>query len=270
MPEGLPPVNDLYRSMGRMLVRFLSARAGAECIVTHGAVLACSGLEPVSLNCVLVFAGEPGDADDEPALAERASWLREFVALVRGRRIGGYVYLGGEVSAELAPVARELGLEELVRVPLMARPAGTADAAGPSPAGPLTVEIVADEAALTAFLAVNEAAFDVPAEQYAEVLTTRFLGAPGVTLYLGRVAEQAALAVCVYDDDGGVVVSGMATIPALQGRGLGGRLLGHVLRAHDERARAFCLAANSGSRALYARHGFAVVDEATAWLIAGS
>ena len=59
----------------------------------------------------------------------------------------------------------------------------------------------------------------------------------------------------------------MATLPELQGRGIGSVLLAHVIGRHRAGARAFYLTASEAGRPLYRRHGFVTVDAATAWVV---
>jgi GNAT superfamily N-acetyltransferase len=271
MMHSLPPVEELYRGMGRMVARFFCRTPGSTCVVAPHAILACSGLDNVLLNCGVVF-GE-GAAGDAPAEGR----LREFVDLLRERGIGGYVCLSESVQRRLEPLARELGLEPLPPIPLMAR-AGDAgaparadgsrgdDAARPAldPAA-FAVERVAG---LADFLAVSEAAFALAADVHAKVVTPALLRDPALGVFLCRLRDAPVAAVCVVAEDGLVGISGMATLPVLQGRGLGGFLLERVLEAHRSGTRAFYLTASQAGLPLYRGHGFATVDAATAWAVA--
>jgi len=273
MEHTAPNVEDLYRSMGRMAMRFYGRTPGSHCVIASHALLACSGLGSVFLNVGVVFGAGPGDEDSA------AARLREFVARIGARGVGGYVCLSEGVQAELEPLARELGLEPLPPIPLMSRlpgEAGTAVVSGPdagatAPAGgrarPSRVERVTTELGLAEFLAVSEAAFDLPGDLYGRVMTPRLLREPAVAAYLLRLDGAAVGCVCVVDDEGLVGISGMATLPELQGRGIGGRLLEHVLGAHGDGARAFFLTASEAGQRLYRRHGFELVDAATAWVV---
>jgi GNAT superfamily N-acetyltransferase len=273
MQHTAPSVEDLYRSMGRMAMRFYGRTPGSHCVVASHALLACSGLGSVFLNVGVVFGAGPGDEDSA------AARLREFVARIGSRGVGGYVCLSEGVQAELEPLARELGLEPLPSIPLMSRPYGAAATAGPSaaesgttaPGGgrarPARVERVTTELGLAEFLAVSEAAFDLPSDLYGRVVTPRLLRDPAVAAYLFRLDGAAVGCVCVVDDEGLVGISGMATLPELQGRGIGGRLLEHVLAEYRDGARAFFLTASEAGQRLYRRHGFSVVDAATAWVV---
>jgi len=275
--EAVPSVDDLYRSMGRMIVRFYGRTPGADCVIASHAILGCSGLDSVFLNCGVVFGDLPGGEDSAEAR------LREFVARIVARGVGGYVCLSEGVQAELEPLARHLGLEPLPPIPLMARSSG-GDAAQSAPAAheglatllspdgtsrarSCRVEPVTTEVGLAEFLAVSEAAFDLPRDLYGRVITRDLLGDPALIAYLVRLDGAAVGCVCVVDDDGVIGVSGMATLPELQGKGVGGRLLEHVLRAHGDGARVFYLTASEAGRPLYLRHGFRVVDAATAWVV---
>ncbi|NLE21384.1 MAG: GNAT family N-acetyltransferase [Actinobacteria bacterium] len=271
MPHVLPTVEEFYRAMGRMIVRFYGRTPGSRCVLTPHAILGCSGLGSVFLNCGVVFGDGPGDRDP----AERR--LREFVALIRERDVGGYVCLSERIQQRLEPLARELGLQPLPPVPLMARTPPDDDGTG-SPlipvAGPegepeegRVLGLVTSEESLAQFLAVSEAAFDLPPGLYAQVVTPDLLLDPAVRIYLLRVDGRAVACVCMVEDDGLVGVTGMATLPELQGRGIGGSLLAAVLREYASRVRAFYLTASEAGQVLYRRHGFSVVDSATAWVV---
>ena len=130
MTQTQPTVEELYRGMGRMVVRFYGRTPGACFVVAPFAILGCSGLDSVFLNCGVVFGD--GAGDDDPAEAR----LREFVARIRERGVGGYVCLSEGTQRRLEPLARELGLEPLPPIPLMARAAGPAPPADGREAGP--------------------------------------------------------------------------------------------------------------------------------------
>jgi len=269
MTHPLPTVEELYRGMGRMVVRFYGRTPGACCVEASHAILGCSGLDSVFLNCGVVF----GDGDDDPAEGR----LGEFVARIRERGVGGYVCLSEGTQRRLEPLARELGLEPLPPIPLMAR-AGDApapareeqsSAAARPPLDPaaFTFERVRTADALADFLAVSEEAFDLPADLYGRVVTRGLLADPALAVYLCRLEGAPVSGVCAVEDESLVGVSGMATLPGLQGRGIGGFLLGRLLEEYRPRPRAFYLTASEAGRSLYRRHGFEVVDAATAWVV---
>jgi GNAT superfamily N-acetyltransferase len=268
MPHAPPTVEDLYRAMGHTLVRFFGRTPGSHCVVASHALLGCSGLGSIFLNCGVIF----GDGDGDPEEDSAEDRLREFTAAIRERGIGGYVCLSEAIQRRLEPLARDLGLEPLPSIPLMARapggePARGARGAADGAMAPATVERVADEASLGEFLAVSEAAFDLPADLYGRVVTPSLLEDPALTVYLCRLDGAAVAAVCVAEEEGLEGISGMATMPSVQGRGIGGRLLTHVLEAHSGRARAFYLTASAAGLRLYRRYGFETVDAATAWVV---
>ena len=274
MTQTPPTVEEFYRGMGRQVVRFYGRTPGSTCVVAPFSILGCSGLDSVFLNCGVVFGdgSRPGDAAEER--------LREFVARIRELGVGGYVCLSEPVQQRLEPLARELGLDPLEPIPLMTRgteapetapsAAGSAAEAGSRPAldpAAFTIERVHAENDLADFLAVSEAAFDLPAELYGRVVTLDLLADPALSVYLCRLEGAPVAGVCVVDDDGLAGISGMATRPDLQGRGIGGVLLAHTIRRHSADARAFYLTASKAGQRLYRRHGFATVDAATAWVV---
>ncbi|HTX70716.1 MAG TPA: GNAT family N-acetyltransferase [Thermoleophilia bacterium] len=281
MTHAQPTVEELYRGMGRMLVRFYGRTPGACTVDAPFAVLACSGLDSVLLNCGVVFGDGPGRGDGAEVR------LREFVARIRELGVGGYVCLSERIQRRLEPLARELGLEPLPPIPLMARAADTAapgsaaHAAGSSGGGEarapgsrpaldpaaFAVERVVTADGLDEFLAVSEAAFGLPADLYGQVVTPDLLADSAIGVYLCRLEGAPVSGVCVVADEGLVVVAGMATLPDLQGRGIGGLLLGRVLELYRPQARAFYLTASEAGRPLYRRHGFTAVDTATNWVV---
>ncbi len=273
MITALPTAEESYRGMGRMLVRFYGRTPGATRIEGPSAILGCSGLDNVLLNSGVVFGDGPGVDGAE----ER---LREFVARMRERGLGGYVCLSERVQKRLEPLARELGLEPLPPVPLMVRGAEDAVAADPArgeepapgarpaldPAA-FVVERVTSVGGLSDFLAVSEAAFDLSADLYGSVVTPDLLRDPALSVYLCRLEGAPVSVVCVVAEDGLAGISGMATLPELQGRGLGSLLLAQVISLHRDEVHGFFLTASEAGRPLYRRHGFTTVDEATAWVV---
>lgn len=261
MSRRAPTVDQLYRSLGRGIVRFFGRTPGADCVLASHAVIACSGLDNVVLNFAVVFGDGP-DGDD-PA----AGRLREFVARLEARAVGGYVCLSERVGAELEPVARDFGLEKLPPIPLMVRQAGPAPVPAPARGASPAVELVTGVDGLAEFLAVSEEAFALPAELYGLVVTPALIDDPAVALYLCRDGGRAVACVCLVEDEGLVCVSGMATLPERQGEGIGAHLLGHVLDSAAPGTRAFFLTASEQGQPLYRRLGFEVVDAATAWVV---
>jgi GNAT superfamily N-acetyltransferase len=265
MPHPLPTVEELYRAMGRMVVRFYGCTPGSGCVLAPHAILGCSGLGSIFLNCGVVFGDGPRGED--PA----EDRLREFVALIRARGVGGYICLSERIQRRVESLARELGLEPLPAIPLMVRAGAPEGAAGGLDAAPAVaasggvVERVITEKCLAEFLAVSEAAFDLPADLYGRVVTPDLLRGPGLSVYVARVDDRVVSCVCVVEDEGLAGISGMATLPELQGRGIGASLLAAVLDEHP--ARAFYLTASQAGQRLYRRHGFETVDSATAWVV---
>jgi GNAT superfamily N-acetyltransferase len=249
--------------MGRMLVRFFGHTPGAECVIASHAILGCSGLDSVFMNVGVVFGDAPSGDD------RAAARLREFVARIDARGVGGYVCLSEGVQAGLGPLARELGLEPLPPLPLMVRAAGgPATRADVSAGGArFGVETVTTAAGIAEFLAISNAAFDLPPGLYGHVVTPELLAVPGIRISLGRHDGVPVSCVCAVEDEGLVAVTGMATLPEMQGRGVGGRLLAHALGSYEGRARAFYLTASREGRRLYEHAGFEIVDAATAWAV---
>lgn len=274
MTQTAPTVEEFYRGMGRQVARFYGRTPGSTCVVAPFSILGCSGLDSVVLNCGVVFGDGPRRED---AAEER---LRDFVARIRALGVGGYVCLSEQVQQRLEPLARELGLDPLEPIPLMTRgteapetgpPAGgSAAEVGARPAldpAAFTIERVRTAGDLGDFLAVSEAAFDLPAELYGQVVTLDLLADPALSVYLCRLEGAPVACGCVVEDDGLAGISGMATLPGLQGRGIGSVLLAHSIGRHRAGARAFYLTASEAGQPLYRRHGFFTVDAATAWVV---
>jgi GNAT superfamily N-acetyltransferase len=269
MTQSPPTIEELYRGMGRMVVRFYGRTPGARCVDAPYAILGCSGLGSVFLNCGVVF----GDGRDDPAEGR----LREFVARIRELGVGGYVCLSERIQRRLEPLARELGLEPLPPIPLMARAGDAVTPArnGPGPDGArpaldpaaFSVERVRTGDGVAEFLAVSEAAFELPAELYGRIVTPDLLADPALAVYLSRLGGTPVSGVCVVEDEGLIGISGMATLPGLQGRGIGSTLLARVLEEYRPRARSYYLTASEAGQPLYRRFGFAVADAATAWVV---
>jgi GNAT superfamily N-acetyltransferase len=272
MTHALPTVEELYRGLGRMVVGFYGRRPGATCVEGPSAILGCSGLDSIFLNCGVVF----GDGAGADGPEER---LREFVARIRESGVGGYVCLSELVQGRLEPLARELGLRPLPPIPLMARGVedpgqaagdGAAASAGERPAldpAAFVVERVTTDGSLADFLAVSEAAFDLPAALYGSVVTPELLRDSALNVYLCRLEGAPVCAACVMVEDGLAGISGMATLPGLQGRGIGSVLLTQVIALHRDEAHAFYLTASETGQRLYRRHGFTTLDAATAWVV---
>ena len=274
MTQTSPTVEEFYRGMGRQVVRFYGRTPGSTCVVAPFSILGCSGLDAVFLNCGVVFGDGPRRED---AAEER---LRDFVARIREFGVGGYVCLSEPVQQRLEPLARELGLEPLEPIPLMTRgteapetsppgggPAAVAGARSALDPAAFTIERVRTDGDLGDFLAVSEAAFGLPAGLYGRVVTPDLLADPALSVYLCRLEGAPVAGVCVVDDDGLAGISGMATLPDLQGQGIGSVLLAHIIGTHRVGARALYLTASEAGQPLYRRHGFATVDAATAWVV---
>ena len=92
MTQTPPTVEELYRGMGRQVVRFYGRTPGSTCLEAPFSILGCSGLDSVFLNCGVVFGDGPGRED---AAEER---LREFVARIRELGVGGYLCLSEPVQ----------------------------------------------------------------------------------------------------------------------------------------------------------------------------
>jgi GNAT superfamily N-acetyltransferase len=131
----------------------------------------------------------------------------------------------------------------------------------------VAVERVAGENGIAEFLAVSEAAFDLPTDLYGRVVTPALLADPALSVYLCRLDDVPVAGVCVVVEDGLAGISGMATLPHLQGYGIGSVLLEHVTGSHRDEARAFYLTSSEAGLPLYRRQGFTTVDAATAWVV---
>jgi predicted N-acetyltransferase YhbS len=161
----------------------------------------------------------------------------------------------------LAPVAEELGLEDRGTVPLMAAGLDLALAAAPT-AG---VERAVDEAGFAEVESIVTAAFGLRGEPG---LRHDLHEVPGADAWLLRDASgRAVSAVVVTADPDLLGLWSMATPPAEQRRGHGGRLLRAVLGHYAlEGARNACVIATAAGEPLYRSLGFEPSERLQVWM----
>lgn len=148
----------------------------------------------------------------------------------------------------------------VLRMPVMARPAGPAAASGAS----VRIVRVADPGELAVAERTIVEGFPVPAFlpwRKGEALPERVLTVPGCSVWLAYREGLPAAAACTLDDGGVAGVYWLATSPEHRSAGLGRAVMGHVVGAHAGRASA--LIATEAGRPLYESMGFRTVATTT-------
>jgi ribosomal protein S18 acetylase RimI-like enzyme len=200
---------------------------------------------PTGLQSVLL-GGEPGA-------------LREAVADLGDRP--GLLLVTEADAPEVAQVAAALGLEDRGTVPLMAADLDVALAEAPT-AG---VERAVDAAGFAEVEALVAAAFGLRGEPG---LRHDLHEVPGADAWLLRDERGCAVSAVVTTADPDLLgLWSMATPPALQRRGHGGRLLRAVLGHYAlEGAASACVVATPAGERLYRSLGFEPSERLQVWM----
>ena len=184
--------------------------------------------------------------------------LREAVAELAGSP--GMLLVPESDSPEVAPVAEELGLEDRGTLPLMAGDLDLALAEEPS-AG---VERAVDASGFEEVEALVGAAFGLHGPTG---LRHDLHEVPGADAWLLRRDGHAVAALVATADPDLLGIWSMATAPALQRRGHGGRLLRAVLGHYAlEGATTACLVATPAGEPLYRALGFEPSEQLRVWM----
>ena len=168
------------------------------------------------------------------------------------------VRVGKGRTPAVEKMAHTLGFVAAERVPGMAvRPWELGD---PSPA---ELEIVpvqtADE--LERALAVAAAGFGVPAHIVAPVFSLEFVQLDGWAYHLARVGPDDVAIAAGFTIDDTVGIFNVATLPAHRGRGYGGALTTHAVRAGFAAGAGFAyLESSTMGESVYRRLGFREVE----------
>jgi GNAT superfamily N-acetyltransferase len=243
----------LWRLAGEAVALYFRGAPEGEARLTPTAWLALSG-EPVGdFNYALVDRG--------PEAADR---LCEYARRIAARALPATVFLPGRVADELAPVARDLGLQHAGAVPLMTyQPDGRRPAATT-----YRVEQVADEAGLRAANRVLADAFAIPLAATDRAVGPELLDGPGWALFLARQDSGPVSTVATIRTGNTVGIWSMGTVPEQQRRGAGRALLEGVIARHRQMGAAtFYLLATEAGKPLYRSIGFRTLDEAAVWVL---
>lgn len=248
-----PTAASLWHLAGEAVALYFRGAPGGEARLTPTDWLALSG-EPVGdFNYALVDRG--------PEAADR---LFEYARRIEARALPATVFLPGRVADELAPVARDLGLQHAGKVPLMTyQPNGSQPAATT-----YQVEQVADEAGLRAANRVLADAFAIPLAATDRAVGPELLDGPGWALFLARQDGRPVSTVATIRTGNTVGVWSMGTAPEQQRRGAGRALLEEVIVRHRQAgATSFYLLATEAGKPLYRSIGFRTLDEAVVWVL---
>lgn len=221
-------------------------------------------------DAALILTGEPEPwfnvavLDHSPRAEPR---LRNIVEILREHELPAVFFVDAAVAEPVAALASTLGLHEAGRTPWMIlRPAAPGEP--PAPSERTTVERVTSAAALRDAIAVAARTFRFSAASSERVWGPAVLRAVGVDVFLAR-HEGIAAATMMATRTGPVVgIWTMATLPGLQGQGIGRALIEYAVAYHVEcGATLFYLGATDAGRPFYERMGFRSVSETSLlWL----
>lgn len=247
-----PPTSYLWRLAGEAVALLFRAAPGYEARLTQQASLLLSGEPVADLNCAVIDIGLQAE--------ER---LREFGQVIHTRNLPIIMFLSDRISDQLAPIARDLGLQHAGDIPLMTYHPHDAHAE----AGNYRVERVESEEDLDEVSRVVASGFGLPLEAVSRVIGPRLLDGPGLDIFLARQGGNAISTVQSTRAGSSVGIWVMATLPEQQRKGAGRALLEYVIAYHCERgANLFYLLATEAGKPLYERIGFRTISEAAVWV----
>ena len=259
-----PDTRALWRIQNQGMALTGQVAERGQTLLTLDAVLCLSGEPHLELNFAVVSGG-----DDAPART------REFVSQVRERGHSAYLVASEAVAPRVAPVARELGLEEEAPAPLMVRLGGSS--APPAPTrgrrtsatadGRFRVEHARTEETLRDLVFVTAEAFGVPLDQVARAIGPATLELPGLDVFVGYDGDEAVSGALIASVGGCTGLWDMATLPSRQGEGAGAVVFGHALAHLSADTTLFYTTASESGRHLYERFGFTVVDMPPTWIV---
>ena len=247
-----PDSSYLWRLSGEALALCFRAAPNYEARLTQHASLILSGEPVADLNFAILDAGS--QAEDR---------LREFGQVLQARNIPAIAFLTDDVSDQLAPVARDLGLKGVGHAPIMMyRPDGAR-----FDSGRFEVERVRNQEGLTEANRVMAGAYGIPVESVDRTYGPMALDGPGVEMFLARENGKAICSVSTTRTGSTVGIWAMGTLPEHQRKGAGRALLNHVIADHRGRgADLFYLGATEAGKPLYERIGFRTVGGAAIWV----
>ena len=246
---------SLARLAGEAYALAYRGAAGYEAWLWPDAALVLTGEAEAWFNVVVVGPG--------PRAADR---LRVAVGVCRSRSVPALALVDGSAADLLAPVARELGLQEAGRAPWMASTGGMSAPGGTE--GAYQGERVADEAGLQDAVRIAAVTFGIAPEVAARVWGPAMLDALGLDVFLVRRGGKPVSTVTTTRGGAIVGIWTMATPPEYQRRGAGRAVLDYAMAYHAARgAERFYLGATEAGQPLYERAGFARVGEVALWLV---
>ncbi len=243
----------LWQAAGEGVQRFFTGLAGADLRRAPEGFLLITG-EPVPGFNGAFMARGPNEREV----------LVAYVEAIRERGHGGFVAFTSAADAQLAPVARELGLEPGGPNPLMALEPGDVL----EPRGQYSVERVDGQADIEVFTDLMSRGFDQPLDTWRRLVTKRTVEDPTIASYIARSGEQPYSAGTTIKTGAAVGIWNMATPPEYQRKGAGRAVLVHAIQSHQKHgSRLFYLVASEAGKHLYEQVGFRMVDDGTIWLL---
>lgn len=247
---------ELIRLCGRALVAQMNAAPGFELHMTRNCVLGLSG-EPLADFNMLTLGPDP-DAE---------AFLAQSMARVKARGLPLLAMMSPDVARTLAPAATRLGLTAAGTAPLMVLRAGTPV----RPSRPIKVKRALGPELVRIAGDLASAAFDLPRDAVARCIDVGITETAGVETYIAWGDDGPMSAVSVTPTGNTAGISGMATPPEHQGKGMGRALLAQVM--DDYRGRGverFYLTATEAGRPLYESLGFEKIADLSAWVLGHS
>ena len=247
-----PATTHLLRLSGEAVALLFRAAPGYEARLTQQASLILSGEPVADLNYAVI--------DEGPQAADR---LREYGQVVQARSLPVVIFLSAAISNPLEPIARELGLQQAGKMPLMVyRPSGVHTESQNH-----QVERVDSERGLQELSEIEASAFGLPLASIVRVNGPMLLDGPGVDLFLARQAGRPVSTVQSTRAGAIVGIWCMGTPPEHQRKGAGRALLDYVISYHYVRgARLFYLLATESGKPLYERVGFRTATAGAVWV----
>jgi GNAT superfamily N-acetyltransferase len=246
---------SLWRQAGQGAHIFCAGNPGVDFRQADDGWLMVTGEPIADLNGAFLDAG-PGTE----------SLLREYVEVIQGRGLNGFIVLTKAADAALSPSARKLGLVAAGPSPLMAYEPSRL----PDLKSVYTVETVKDHAGILVFTDLMARAYGMPLDSVRRFVTGRTLEEHGVMHLIAWRDGEPYSAGTTVQTGSTVGIWNMATPAEKQRQGAGYALLIHALHHHVDQGRGiFYLLASQAGKHLYEQVGFTTIDEGATWLIGG-